>query len=87
MFSPARAFPIEKIKQNPFTAMVCTKYGGHISFCEGLIPTGCNYTCRLLKEYLQYVLNELEENEKLAEKLCASDSLVEDSKGPKFGLD
>ena len=67
MFSPERAFPIEKIKQNPFTAMVWTKYGGHISFCEGLLPTGCNYTCRLLKEYLDFVINESSEMEKLLE--------------------
>lgn len=60
MFSPARAFPLEKIRQNPNTAMVITKYGGHISFCEGLLPLGCNYPCRILKEYLQHVLVELE---------------------------
>ncbi len=59
MFSPERAFPIEKIKSNPFTAMVWTKYGGHISFCEGFIPYGCNYTCRIFKDYFQHVLNEL----------------------------
>jgi len=38
MFSPERVFPIEKIKSNPFTAMVITKHGGHIGFCEGLLP-------------------------------------------------
>lgn len=67
MFSPSRAFPIEKLQQNPYTAMVWTKYGGHISFCEGILPTGCNYVCRLLKEYLDYVLNESQELEKLLE--------------------
>lgn len=58
MFSPERAFPIEKIKSNPYTAMVVTKYGGHISFCEGLIPYGCNYTCRILRDYLAHVLDD-----------------------------
>jgi predicted alpha/beta-fold hydrolase len=38
MFSPERAFPIEKIKSNPYTAMVWTRHGGHIGFCEGLLP-------------------------------------------------
>lgn len=74
MFSPARAFPIEKIKQNPFTAMVITKYGGHISFCEGIMPTGCNYSCRVLKEYLQHVLNDLEQEEEKQKLLAKSNS-------------
>ena len=58
IFSPKRAFPIEQIKANPFTALVHTKYGGHISFCEGLIPTGCNYVCRVLTDYLKSVLDQ-----------------------------
>ena len=57
MFSPERAFPVEKIKANPFTAMVWTKHGGHIGFCEGILPTGCNYACRFLRDYLQNVLS------------------------------
>ena len=60
MFSPESAFPIEQIKSNPYTALVRTKYGGHIAFCEGLLPTGCNYTCRLLKEFIQIVLSDME---------------------------
>jgi predicted alpha/beta-fold hydrolase len=79
MFSPARAFPIEKIRQNPYTGMVITKYGGHISFCEGILPTGCNYTCRILKEYLQHVLNELEE-----EDLKQSQKLANDRSEPSI---
>ena len=59
MFSPKRAFPLEKVKANPNTAMIITKYGGHISFCEGLVPTGCNYTCRILAEYLKHIINEI----------------------------
>jgi predicted alpha/beta-fold hydrolase len=58
MFSPGKVFPIEKIRANPYLAMVWTKYGGHISFCEGLVPNGCNYACRILTEYLQQVLIE-----------------------------
>ena len=61
MFSPERAFPLDKIRANPYTAMVMTKYGGHISFCEGLLPTGCNYTCRIVSEYLQIVIDKLTE--------------------------
>lgn len=60
MFSPEHAFPLEKIAANPNTALVWTKYGGHISFCEGLIPTGCNYTCRIFREYLQHVIIDVE---------------------------
>jgi len=61
MFSPERAFPIDKIKSNPYTAMIWTKYGGHIGFCEGLLPTGCNYACRILKDYLNNVIIESDE--------------------------
>jgi predicted alpha/beta-fold hydrolase len=77
MFSPERAFPLEKIKQNPFTAMVCTKYGGHIAFCEGLLPTGCNYACRLLGEYINYVLNEIDEEEAKLGAAASSKPTVE----------
>lgn len=58
MFSPESTLPIEQIKANPYTALIHTKYGGHIAFCEGLIPSGCNYACRILAEYLNVVLNE-----------------------------
>jgi len=89
MFSPERAFPIDEIRKNPKTAMVCTRYGGHISFCEGILPTGCNYTCRLLTEYLTYVLNEVEEQAKNASPSSSSDSQKEKEQQhqPVFKLD
>ena len=68
MFSPERSWPVEKVKQNPYTAMVCPRYGGHIGFCEGILPTGCNYTCRLLTEYLNTVLSEIDEEDKKVKK-------------------
>lgn len=88
MFSPERAFPIEKIKANPFTAMVCTKYGGHISFCEGIMPTGCNYTCRVLTEYLQHVLAEMDEQPKTSKQSFNDDNdSLSSSEPPKFTLE
>ena len=39
--------------------MIITKYGGHISFYEDLVPIGCNYTCRILAEYLKHVIKEI----------------------------
>ena len=88
MFSPERALPVEQILNNEYTAMVKTKYGGHISFCEGLLPTGCNYTCRMLTEYLKVVLNDMEEdklnnNSNLNEQISNAKS---DTK-PVFTLD
>ena len=62
MFSPERAFPIDKFQANPFTVLVKTKYGGHISFCEGMFPSGCNYSCRMLREYISNVLLETDAN-------------------------
>ena len=59
MFSPKRAFPLDSIRANPNTAMIITKYGGHIGFSEGLLPTGCNYTCRVMAEYLKHITTEL----------------------------
>jgi predicted alpha/beta-fold hydrolase len=50
---------LEKISANPNVALVMTKYGGHISFVEGLCPTGCNFACRLLSDYLQNILVEI----------------------------
>lgn len=73
MFSPESAFPIEQIKSNPYTALVRTKYGGHIAFCEGLLPTGCNYTCRLLTEFIQIVLSDMESDETLNNQKTESD--------------
>jgi predicted alpha/beta-fold hydrolase len=89
MFSPERALPLEKIRQNPYTAMVCTKYGGHISFCEGLLPTGCNYTCRLLTDYLNYVLNEIDEEDakkKQEEAVDKKEDNREEAASPTFTL-
>jgi predicted alpha/beta-fold hydrolase len=28
MFAPYKSYPIEKIKSNPYTGMILTKYGG-----------------------------------------------------------
>jgi predicted alpha/beta-fold hydrolase len=60
MFSPEKAFPIDVFKSNENIALVWTQYGGHISFCEGIVPHGCNYSCRILTEYLEVVLKEME---------------------------
>lgn len=69
MFSPARSFPLDKFNSNPNIAMVMTKYGGHISFTEGLWPTGCNYACRLFKDYLNNIITELQTaNEQIINK-------------------
>lgn len=85
--SPECAFPVEQIKSNPHTALVSTKYGGHIAFCEGLLPTGCNYSCRILKEYLEIILND-EKCEFTAGAKCSrniqSDIIVEET--PVFTL-
>jgi abhydrolase domain-containing protein 1/3 len=69
MFSPARAFPLDTFSSNPNIAMVMTKYGGHISFTEGFWPSGCNYACRLFKDYLNNIITELQTtNEQILNK-------------------
>jgi len=61
---------------------VSTKYGGHIAFCEGLLPTGCNYSCRMFREYLEIILND-EKNElvipKSSRKIDISDKIIEEN--------
>lgn len=74
MFSPDCAIPFEQVKANPYTALVYTKYGGHIGFCEGLLPTGCNYTCRLMTDYLKIILNNLELKESNIQFVPVQDS-------------
>ncbi len=57
MFAPAKSLPLENIRTNPLTAMVLTTYGGHIAWCEGWRkPLACNYTCRILTDYLTHVV-------------------------------
>jgi hypothetical protein len=46
------------------TSILYVQLLGHIAWCEGLYPLGCNYTCRMLMDYLKYVLDEIKENKK-----------------------
>lgn len=85
MFSPERAFPLDKFKSNEHIALVCTKYGGHISFIENFIPTECNYVCRLLTDYLKLVLNDLKDDIEL--KYDHQSSPNEQKSTPQFTLD
>lgn len=71
---------MDKFSSNPNIALVMTKYGGHISFVEGLCPTGCNYACRLLNDYLSNVILESKsEVKQKREKTVASASAVSPS--------
>ena len=58
MLSTETDIPIEKIRSNPYTALIKTKFGGHNGFSETVIPKGCTYVCRLLREYIQTLLED-----------------------------
>ena len=59
LIMPGTCLPIEKIKSNPYIALIKTRYGGHGAFCEGLLPIGCNYVCRVLREYIQILFEDI----------------------------
>ena len=67
MLSTETDLPIEKFKSNPYTALVKTSYGGHVAFCEGILPIGCNYVCRMLREYIQIAIEYNVEKNSLVE--------------------
>ena len=56
MLSTETDIPIDKIKSNPFTALVMTSFGGHGGYSETFFPKGCNYACRILRDYFQVIL-------------------------------
>jgi predicted alpha/beta-fold hydrolase len=46
----------EKFKDNPNVVLLYTQKGGHYAFCENFIPTGCNWVCHVLSDYLETIL-------------------------------
>jgi abhydrolase domain-containing protein 1/3 len=68
MFAPFKEVPFEEIRKNPKVGMVLTKYGGHIAWCEGLNPLNCNFTCRLLTDYIKFAIKEIKEEENKSKK-------------------
>lgn len=55
-FQPRDSLPTDGATKSSHVAILATKYGGHIGFMEGAIPTRYHYSDRLLSQYLKTVL-------------------------------
>ena len=58
MFQPEYCIPSEEAKSSAFVAILRTKYGGHIGFMEGWLPTTRHFTDRVFAQYLRAVYSE-----------------------------
>lgn len=59
-FQPGDSLPTEGAERSSHVAILATKYGGHIGFMEGALPTRYHYSDRVLSEYLKTVLENRE---------------------------
>ena len=50
-FSPGDSLPSEETKRSDFFAILTTKYGGHIGFMEGILPTRYHFSDRVFEQY------------------------------------
>eukprot|EP00117_Sycon_ciliatum_P032041 scpid62772/ scgid3106/ Abhydrolase domain-containing protein 3 len=57
MFILGDDLPTEKIRASQYCAMVITKWGGHLGFLEGTIPTGDTFGDKLLAQYVKAVMD------------------------------
>ncbi|XP_077864803.1 phospholipase ABHD3-like, partial [Saccoglossus kowalevskii] len=53
--SPKCAFPIKEASQYSNIVLAITSHGGHVAFCERLIPSRANYMNRVFKEYVDAI--------------------------------
>lgn len=56
-FQPGDSLPKTAACNSSHLAIVSTRYGGHVGFCEGWIPTGYFWSDRLVSQFLQTVFN------------------------------
>lgn len=54
-FQPGDSIPIEEASQTKNVAIVTTRYGGHIGFMEGWLPTRYHFSDRLFAQYAKGV--------------------------------
>jgi len=54
-FQPGECIPSEEAKMSENVAILRTKYGGHIGFMEGWLPTTYHFTDRLFAQFLSAV--------------------------------
>ncbi|XP_070534816.1 phospholipase ABHD3-like [Ptychodera flava] len=54
-FSPMDALPLGAAQQHPYIVFAVTSHGGHIGFCEGLLPRKRTYMDRVLFQFVDAV--------------------------------
>jgi len=57
-FQPGDSLPTDGAARSSHVAILATKYGGHIGFMEGTLPTRYHFSDRLLSQYLKAVLGD-----------------------------
>jgi len=67
-FQPEDSLPKAQAERSSHVAIVTTKYGGHVGFVEGWIPTGFFWSDRLVSEFLQTVFSN--------QDLLTSDNMI-----------
>jgi len=57
-FQPGESIPTDEAKESDHVAILRTKYGGHIGFMEGWLPTRYHFTDRLFAQFIDAVYNQ-----------------------------
>jgi len=60
-FQPGDSIPYIGAQNSSHMAIMTTKYGGHIGFMEGTIPSRYFYSDRVFSQYLQAIINNQEQ--------------------------
>jgi len=60
-FQPGDSIPYGGAERSSHVAIMTTKYGGHIGFMEGTIPSRYFYSDRVFSQYLQAILDNKEQ--------------------------
>ena len=60
-FQPGDTIPTDEARQCDHLGVLTTRYGGHIGFMEGLIPTRYHFSDRLFAQYASAVFQNLDE--------------------------
>merc|ERR1719320_2293742 len=60
-FQPGDSIPYIGAQNSSHMAIMTTKYGGHIGFMEGTIPSRYFYSDRVFSQYLQAIISNQEQ--------------------------
>ena len=58
VFSPGETLPTDEAKQSDHVAILTTKYGGHIGFMEGALPTRFHFSDRVFEQFARSIFSK-----------------------------